>query len=240
MIIGNEILSGSIQDSNTQWLAKSMYNRGVDLVRVEMLPDDITDIVATVHRLKERVGEEGAIITSGGIGPTHDDVTYEAIAKATGTTLALHEPTVNKMRDHYGALGKELNEARLRMATLPVGAEILSTEGMWVPLVNINEVYVLPGIPRLFQGMLGGHLDRFRGQQMHSDVRYTQQGEGEIAHVLGEVAARYPNVNIGSYPNVNMNKAGFTTKLAFESRDAEAMQSAVKDAEVVIECFTDL
>jgi len=87
MIIGNEILSGSIQDSNTQWLAKSMYNRGVDLVRVEMLPDDITDIVATVHRLKERVGEEGAIITSGGIGPTHDDVRHACCATRVLTRM---------------------------------------------------------------------------------------------------------------------------------------------------------
>eukprot|EP00873_Tetraselmis_striata_P010717 jgi/Tetstr1/430981/TSEL_020736.t1 len=240
MIIGNEILSGSIQDSNTQWLAKSLYNRGVDLVRVEMLPDDIEDIVATVHRLKARVGEHGAIITSGGIGPTHDDVTYEAIAKATGTTLALHEPTVKKMRDHYSGLGKELNEARLRMATLPVGAEVLVTEGMWVPLVNIDEVYILPGIPRLFQGMLGAHLERFRGVQMHSAAVYTHQGEGEIAELLGDIAKRFPSVNIGSYPNVTVDKDVFTTKLNFESRDEEAMRAAVEEAKAVINCFTDI
>ena len=114
------------------------------------------------------------------------------------------------------AQGKELNEARLRMATLPEGAEVLVTDGLWVPLVNMDEVYVLPGIPRLFQAMLGAHLDRFRGESMHSETMYTRLGEGDLAKTLGEIAARHPDVNIGSYPNVNSDKSDFVTKLNFE------------------------
>lgn len=91
-----------------------------------------------------------------------------------------------QMRAHYGAQGKELNEARLRMAMLPQGAEILYTDGLWVPLVNSREVYVLPGIPRLFQGMLGANLDRFRGPSMHQAVLYTRMGEGDIAEVMAQ------------------------------------------------------
>lgn len=182
-------------------------------------------------------------------------VTYEAVAKAAGTTLELHEATVERvrarpgplpsshvsamsfvpphslaqsterrappprqMRAHYSMQGKELNEARLRMATLPAGAEVLFTDGLWVPLVNCGEVYVLPGIPRLFQGMLGANMDRFQGPSMHSEALYTRRGEGDIAQTLGEIAARFPQVNIGSYPNVKASDEdrAYTTKLNFE------------------------
>lgn len=121
-----------------------------------------------------------------------------------------------QMREHYTAQGKELNAARLRMATLPEGAEVLVTEGLWVPLVNIDEIYVLPGIPRLFQQMISAHLDRFRGPSLHSQSLYTKMGEGDLAKALSDIAARFPQVNIGSYPNVSVGNAGFTTKLSFE------------------------
>eukprot|EP00884_Botryococcus_braunii_P012511 jgi/Botrbrau1/21260/Bobra.39_2s0052.1 len=140
LVIGNEILSGSIVDANTPWLAKLLHSRGVDLIRVEYIPDDADDIVASVLRLKERVGETGFVFTSGGIGPTHDDVTYEAIAKAFGLKLAQHGPTVALMQEHYEKRGVELNAARLRMAALPIGAEVLTTPGLWVPLVNVHGV----------------------------------------------------------------------------------------------------
>jgi len=108
MIIGNEVLSGSIADANTPWLAKLLYSRGVDLIRVEVVPDVPTDIAATVLKLRERVGPKGFVFTSGGIGPTHDDVTYDSIAMALGLKVELHQPTVELMKKHYSARGIEL------------------------------------------------------------------------------------------------------------------------------------
>jgi molybdenum cofactor synthesis domain-containing protein len=108
MIIGNEVLSGSIADANTPWLAKLLYSRGVDLIRVEVIPDDPEDIAATVLKLRDRVGPTGFVFTSGGIGPTHDDVTYDSIAMALGLKVELHQPTVELMKKHYAARGVEL------------------------------------------------------------------------------------------------------------------------------------
>jgi len=108
LIIGNEVLSGSIADANTPWLAKLLHTRGVDLVRVEVVPDDKEDIATTTLNLRNRVGPNGFVFTSGGIGPTHDDVTYEAIASALGLALVQHPPTVALMQEHYAARGIEL------------------------------------------------------------------------------------------------------------------------------------
>lgn len=234
LVIGNEILTGGVADANTPWLAKALYARGVDLVRVEVVPDDEADIAASVLRLRERVGDGGAVFTSGGIGPTHDDVSYQAIASALGTTLELHAPTAERMREHYTARGVELNEARLRMARLPAGAEVLITPGLWVPLVALRSVYVLPGIPRLFRAMLGAHLGRFRGPQAHSAALWTNLGEGDLAVPLAAVAAAHPAVRIGSYPCTGPlvagggpGAAGFRVKLQLESRDPEALQAAL-------------
>ncbi len=177
LVIGNEILSGSIQDTNTAFLAKMCHGRGIDMVRVEFIPDDKKDIGTSVLALKQRVGTRGYVFTSGGIGPTHDDVTYEAIADAfgvlapagrlnimylnistasPGVPLELHAPTVDKMRAHYAGTGQELNEARLRMATLPRNSMVLDTPGLWVPLVNLHSVFILPGVCFLGGGGLGG------------------------------------------------------------------------------------
>jgi len=108
MVIGDEILKGSIVDANTPWLAKYLYSRGVDLVRVECIPDDVEEIGATSRRLQRLVGNDGFVFTSGGIGPTHDDVTYEAIAKEFGLDIELHEPTYERMKVHYERRGIDL------------------------------------------------------------------------------------------------------------------------------------
>ncbi|KAI8466434.1 MAG: MoaB/Mog domain-containing protein [Monoraphidium minutum] len=232
LIIGDEILQGSIADANTPWLAKLLYSRGVDLVRVECVPDDKADIIETVHRLRRRVGDSGFVFTSGGIGPTHDDVTYEALAEAFGRKLERHAPTVALMEPHYKARNMELNEARLRMAALPAPADaVLFTPGLWVPLVVLERVHVLPGIPRLFQAMVGAHQDRFQGPLSSSQVLYTHMGEGDLADPLAEVAKAHPGVSIGSYPNTaaaaGEGGGAYKVKLAFSSRDAAALAAAV-------------
>ena len=237
LIIGDEILRGNIADANTAWLAKALHARGVDLVRATVVPDDVADIVATVRDLRERVGPEGAVFTSGGIGPTHDDKTYEAIAAAFDRALVRHAPTVQRMREHYDKRGVELNEARLRMATLPAPAEVLFTDGTWVPLVNVDGVYVLPGIPRLFQQMVGAHLERFRGPLAEGVDVFTKQGEGDIANALSEIAQAFPDVSVGSYPNASGDYSEYKVKVSLSSRDPEALAAAVEAVRERLECL---
>ena len=235
LIIGNEVLSGSITDANTPWLAKLLYSKGVDLVRVEVVPDEPDDIAATVLRLQQRVGPQGFVFTSGGIGPTHDDVTYESIAAALQLTIETHAPTVALMQQHYAARGIELNEARLRMAQLPTPSEVLFSNGIWVPLVVAGgNVFILPGIPRLFQTMVTAQSHRFAGPQTFSVDVFVDCGEGEVAAPVAEVAAAFPQVRIGSYPNTEFDmdkpdeKTVYRVKLTAEGRDEEKVKEAAE------------
>ncbi|MEW5302604.1 MAG: hypothetical protein WDW36_005372 [Sanguina aurantia] len=218
------------QTSTPPWLAKLLYSRGIDLVRAEVIPDDVSDIKATLLRLRQVVGPTGMIFTSGGIGPTHDDVTYEAVAAATGTTLQVHLPTKERMQVAYDKRGIELNASRLRMATLPTPSEVLFTEGSWVPLVCVDGVYILPGIPKLFQSMIMGQQARFQGAAFCSAAVYTQMGEGDLAVALTKVAAAHPKVSIGSYPNTGTPHpiSEYKVKLAFSGRDQAAVTAAVE------------
>lgn len=247
LVIGDEVLTGSITDANTPWLAKLLHSRGVDLVRASVIGDDKREIVEEVLRLRDKVGSDGYVFTSGGIGPTHDDITYESVAAAFGAHLELHQPTVERMQEHYDRRGVELNQARLRMAMLPKdeGVEVLFTPGLWVPLVCIQNTYILPGIPRLFQQMVEAHADRFRGPAAITAALYTNMGEGDLAVKLGSIAALHPSVRIGSYPNTNIGQGasegvpegGYKVKLQFESRDAAALQQAVEAAREQLDTF---
>jgi len=235
MVIGDEILSGSVTDANTPWLAKQLYSRGVDLVRVEFIPDNKEDIIATVKALRQRVGPNGYVFSSGGIGPTHDDVTYEALASAFGVQLQVHEETVQRMQESLTKRGLSMNEARLRMATLPSPSEVLFTPGLWVPLVNLQGVYILPGIPKLFQSMITAHLERFTGLAFSSRSLYTHLGEGDLADPLAKIAAEHPKVSIGSYPNTtDPDFKRFKVKLQVTSRDAAAVEAAAEAIKATI------
>lgn len=274
LVIGNEVLTGKVEDKNTAFLgmqprrrwaplvptatshtsaqspttspalltppsARLLYSRGVDLIRVEVTPDDPEDIARSVAALSERVGHRGFVFTSGGIGPTHDDVTYLSVAAAFGVQLELHAATVQKMRVHYAELGKELNASRLRMATLPAGCTVHEIPGSWVPLCQVRNVYVLPGIPWLFRQMLEASKQLFSGSELLSESLYTHSGEGELAAALTEVADKHPLVSIGSYPNTDRADKRYTTKLCFDGRDAQALQAAMSDTRSVIATFDE-
>lgn len=221
--------------------ARTPRSRGVDLVRVEVCPDAPDDIAASVRSLSERVGPDGFVFTSGGIGTTHDDVTYGSVAAAFGVGLEVHEGTRVAMEAHYRERGKELNAARLRMATLPAGCAVHATPGLWVPLVQLRNVYVLPGVPWLFAQMLEANRGLFSGPRLHSAVLYSHQGEGELAEALTGVAGDHPAVSIGSYPNTARGEPkAFQTKLTFDGRDAGALAAAVAAARACIATFDGL
>lgn len=237
LVIGNEILNGSVTDANTPWLAKLLWSRGVDLCRVEFVPDEEGDIINSIHRLKDKVGPDGFVFTSGGIGPTHDDITYACLAKAFNVDLEYHAHTVSRMTEHYAQRNVELNASRLRMALLPTPADkVLFTPGLWVPLVVLHSVYILPGIPRLFQAMIEANKDAFQGPAAHVMSLYSTAGEGDIAEPLTALAKNCPTVRIGSYPRVEEKSKSFdhTVKLTFESRDSEALDAAIRKAKKVL------
>jgi len=216
IIIGNEILTGKTQDTNTNTLAKILFDIGVDLVRVETIPDIESDIIETIRRISPIVDY---VFTSGGIGPTHDDITYEAIAKAFNRKLILHEPTVEKMRQMSTMM---INDARKRMAIIPEGSKILTTAGLWVPLVVIQNVYILPGVPSIFTKMIEYNKNHFKSERsvkLSRKLIYTVQREGDFADPLRDIANKYPQVFIGSYP-----KNDYVT-LSIEGEDSILVES---------------
>jgi len=244
LCVGDEILNGTIVDTNTPWLAKFLHARGVDLVRVEYVPDECDEIAESAKRCRAKVGQDGFVFTSGGIGPTHDDKTYEAIAKALGLKIELHEETRKRMELHYKERNVELNESRLRMAHLPAPCSVLAPpKGSWVPLVKAGgNVYILPGIPRLFQSMIENHESVFRGVQACSSDIFLNLGEGDLAEQLSAIASENPKVRIGSYPNTDwdMNKGedqnvSYRVKIQVQGRDEGAVAKAVQ---AVKECFS--
>jgi molybdenum cofactor synthesis domain-containing protein len=237
LIIGDEILSGKVVDVNASWLSKLLYSRGFDVCRIETVGDCQEEIVDSVRRIKARVGEDGPVFTSGGIGPTHDDVTYQAIASAFGCELKVHDATLERMTAHYSGKGLEVNEMRMRMASLPDPCEVLFTEGMWVPLAIVENVHVLPGIPRLFQSMIEAHQERFVGEEFFNIELFSDEGEGDLAAPLADVAARHLHVKIGSYPRVTTTAGGldgsddssWKVRLAIEGRDEKTVLAAADE-----------
>ena len=243
-IIGDEILSGRTADTNTACLAKKLFAWGIPLIRSVVVPDDVGDIAATVRDLKSRVGEGGIVFTSGGIGPTHDDKTYEAVAAAFGLELELHQPTVDAMVRHYAGKGngQTMNEARLRMARLPAGSDVLNTPQMWVPLAVCEGVHILPGIPWMFDKMLEAQGARFAAvgagagalaPPCRRAVR-TLLMEGDIAEALAGVQGRFADVSVGSYPRTQPLEDGvapYGVEVSLSGRDEARVEAAAREVE---------
>lgn len=228
LIIGDEILTGKIRDENTHTLSKFLFEQGVDLNRVVTIPDDIPTIVEEVRSLSAK---HDYVFTSGGIGPTHDDKTYEAVANAFDRPLKLHPEALGKLETHMRAYYPELQmtQARKRMAYLPEPCEIIWTPNMWVPFVVVENVYVLPGIPMLFTTMLHGARDRFQGTPKHRIQIYTLLGEGDIADALLQTQQRYQDVAIGSYPRTADVK--YQVMVSLEGRDRIHVERAAEEVE---------
>jgi molybdenum cofactor synthesis domain-containing protein len=213
LVIGDEILTGKVHDRNSHLLAQVLFERGVRLQRIETVPDELDDIASSVRRLSERFTY---VFTSGGIGPTHDDMTYAGIAQAFGVELGYHQPTLDAFAAYYQSRGRgELNDARKRMALIPEGAQVWSTPDSWVPFVVMANVHVLPGVPELFEKMLLANAHRFAGIPLFRTMLYTDSPEGDIADTLAKAQAAHPNVAIGSYPKYGRD-AGYSVKITLE------------------------
>jgi len=229
IIIGDEILSGKFEDENGPFLIRRLREVGADLQRLSTITDEVAHIADEVRRCTERFDK---VITTGGVGPTHDDRTFEGIAAAFGLPV-VERPELVDLLEQFG-LPK--TEASLRMARVPEEAELVWGKGASFPVVCVREVYVFPGVPKLLRVKFAGIVDRFAGDRVHTCRLYTPMRETEIAAVLGEAADREPTVAIGSYPR--FGEGEYRVIVTLESRDPDALQRAralVADALTLVE-----
>jgi len=218
VVIGNEILTGKSEDKNASFLIGELYRLGVALRRIVVVADDIAEIAAAVRDCSSRFDY---IFTSGGIGPTHDDVTIVGIAKAFDRDVARQPELESLIRGYFG---KDVNDARLRMADAPDGAVLVYADGLRWPVLLVENVYILPGVPELFRSKFEALRERFRTEPFHSRVLYTKEDEFDIAERLNQIAADYPTVDIGSYPN--FTGSDYRVKITLESKDRDAVERA--------------
>lgn len=205
IVIGNEILSGRTQDVNIQFLATSLGKLGIPLCEVRVIPDIEDEIVDAVNTLRSI---HSYVFTTGGIGPTHDDITAAAVAKAFGVPLERHQPSVEKMKKFYSA---RLNEARLKMADLPKGAEPIETRATSAPGIQIENVFVLAGVPSIARAMFDSVAPSLtRGAPVLSRFVEAHLGEGDIADTLTTIQNEHPHVDLGSYPFFRGKRIGLS------------------------------
>ena len=223
MIIGNEILSGRTKDANLPFLAEALNKVGIRLMEARVVPDIEADIIAGLDALRQRWTY---VFTTGGIGPTHDDITSACIAKAFGVKLIRHPDAVALLESHYQP--GDLTEARLKMAEVPEGATLIHNPVSKAPGFQMDNVFVLAGVPSICRAMFDGLRDRLQGgAPMLSCMVTCGLGEGRIAADLSAVQDRYPDVEIGSYPY--FRGGAFGTSLVSRGTDAERLAFVVAD-----------
>jgi len=223
LIIGNEILSGRTQDTNLNYLAKGLGEVGVQLREVRVIPDVPETIVATVNEVRAKFDY---VFTTGGIGPTHDDITAECIAAAFGVKLVFHPVAKQLLEEHYARRGIEFNEARQRMAHVPEGATLIDNPVSTAPGFRIGNVHVMAGVPKIMQAMFDGIRHGLKGgPKVLSRSVTCALAEGTLAHDLAQIQADYPSVEIGSYPFWSPG-GSFGVSLVMRSADLAALEHA--------------
>ena len=218
VVIGNEILTGKSEDKNASFLIGEMYSLGVALRRIVIIPDD-TDVIATAVR--ECASEYDYVFTSGGVGPTHDDVTIEGVARAFDREVVRHPELEAMLRGYFG---EGIDDARLRMADAPEASELIREGDMRWPVLAVQNVFVLPGVPELFRKKFEAIRERFRAAPFFTHVIYTREDEFDIAPRLDLVAADHTDVDIGSYPT--FTREDYRVKITIESKEQAAVERA--------------
>jgi len=218
VVIGNEILTGKSDDQNASFLIKEMYQLGVALRRIVVIPDDVETIAIAV---RECSAGFDFVFTSGGVGPTHDDVTIEGIARAFDCEVVRHPELEQMLRGYFG---ENIDAARLRMADTPAGADLIRADAMRWPILAMKNVYVLPGVPELFRKKFESIRERFRAEPFFTSYIYTREDEFDIAPRLDAIAANHPDVEIGSYPT--FTRDDYRVKITIESKERSAVDNA--------------
>lgn len=198
LVIGDEILSGRTRDANMYFLAGELTKQGITLAEVRIVGDESADIVTAVQALSERYD---TVFTSGGIGPTHDDITADCIAAAFEVHIDVRDDARALLSAHYQSTGSELNDARLRMARIPDGANLIDNPVSVAPGFTVENVHVMAGVPSVFQAMVASVLPTLKGgAPLLSQSLRIDRGEGDIAGPLATLAEEFADLSIGSYP----------------------------------------
>jgi molybdenum cofactor synthesis domain-containing protein len=232
LVIGDEILSGRTKDKNIGYIAEYLTVIGIDLKEVRVVPDEEPEIVAALNALRARYAY---VFTTGGIGPTHDDITADSVAKAFGVPVK-HDPrAVELMTERVRQTGGVMNEARMRMTRVPEGAELVLNKISAAPGFWIGNVIVMAGVPHIMQTMLEYVTPNLKtGTRMLSESVRADCREGDIGTELGEIAKQHPDVVIGSYPFMD-EKIGGNTHVVVRSRDAQKLAAAKTAVETMLQ-----
>lgn len=230
IIVGNEILSGRTQDKNLTYLAEHLNTVGVALTEVRVIPDIRETIIRTVREMSANFDY---VFTTGGIGPTHDDITADCVAAAFGVDLPVNEDAKRRLEIHYENSGLELNAARMRMARIPEGATLIDNPVSAAPGFRIENVHVMAGVPKIMQAMLAGILPTLSGGRpvVSVTIRSTLP-EGKAAEGLGALAAAYPDLDFGSYPA--WTQTAFRLSVVIRGQDPERVEKAAREVEAMV------
>src|SRR6202795_844410 len=231
LVIGDEILSGRTKDKNIGYIADYLTAIGIDLKEVRVVSDDAAAIVEAINALRAKYTY---VFTTGGIGPTHDDITADCVAEAFGVSIGYDPRAVAIMTERYAAMGTEMNEARMRMTRIPAGAELILNNVSAAPGFWIGNVIVMAGVPHIMQVMLDYVAPKLKtGAKMLSDSVRADCREGDIGTELGEIAKKHPDVIIGSYPFMD-EKRGGNTNVVVRSRDQQKLAAAKSAVEAML------
>lgn len=223
LVIGDEILSGRTKDVNVGHLAEELTKNAIDLAEVRMVPDIHEEIVAAVQALS---GRYDYVFTSGGIGPTHDDITADAVAAAFDDPIDVRADARALLEKHYTRNGVEINEARLRMARIPQSADLIDNPVSIAPGFRLKNVHVMAGVPAIFRAMVETVIPSLTGgDPVLSRAVRVNRPEGDIAGPLGQVARDFPDVSVGSYPYIKDGQFG--ANLVVRSSDRARLDAAV-------------
>ena len=231
LVIGDEILSGRTKDKNIGYIAEYLTAVGIDLMEVRVVADDEDAIVGALNALRHRYTY---VFTTGGIGPTHDDITADCVAKAFGVSIDVDPRALAILQERMKTTGAEMNEARLRMTRIPHGADLVLNKVSAAPGFRLGNVIVMAGVPAIMQAMLDDVAPKLKtGAKMISESVRADAREGDVGTELGEVATAHPDVSIGSYPFFD-DKMGPNTNIVIRARDAAKLAAAKAAVEAML------
>jgi FAD synthetase len=220
VIIGNEVLSGKTRDTNSYFFCAELRQLGVEVKKISTIQDEIDIIGREVAEFSKRFDY---VFTSGGVGPTHDDVTIEGVAHGFGIKVVRHPDIERRMRQRFG---DQVNDARLRMANVPEGATLLATDAPFAAIVKIHNVYIFPGIPKILEERFHEIKEIFRDAPYYLKNVYVRYGEGVIATILNDLLVKFPELMLGSYPVLDL--PDYKVKVTLESKDSKYLDQALQ------------
>jgi molybdenum cofactor synthesis domain-containing protein len=221
ILIGNEILSGKTRDENAAYLCRELRALGVEVRRIVVIPDEVPLIAEEVATFTKSFD---LVFTSGGVGPTHDDVTMEGVARAMAVPIVRHPDLVALLERYYRGT---VTDAALRMAEIPEGAELVTGGALRFPTILMRNVYVLPGVPEIFRKKFDALRERFRDQPIHLKNVFVRIGEGTLADYLNRLLEGFPLLQVGSYPE--LSNPEYQVKVTLESRDHGYLEQALTE-----------